>query len=116
MLHKTRDVLDRLQIMLINALRAHLGECGIVKAQGPARVTALLALVTRFEKLIRDWHCHEVSDGSLQCRASGQSRHRRWQLPHPTPPSSNPDGLSPQGWDRTTLAGKNALVIWGITK
>lgn len=38
MLHKTRDLLVRQRTMLINALRAHLGEYGIVKAQGPAGV------------------------------------------------------------------------------
>ena len=45
MLHKTRDLLVRQRTMLINALRAHLGEYGIVKAQGPAGVNSLLALV-----------------------------------------------------------------------
>lgn len=45
MLHKTRDLLVRQRTMLINALRAHLGAYGLVKAQGPAEVTALLALV-----------------------------------------------------------------------
>lgn len=45
MLHKTRDLLVRQRTMLINALRAHLGEYGIVKAQGPAGVNSLLTLV-----------------------------------------------------------------------
>ena len=45
MLHKTRDLLVRQRTMLINALRAHHGEYGIVKVQGPAGVIALLALV-----------------------------------------------------------------------
>lgn len=36
MLHKTRDLSVRQRTMLINALRAHIGEDGIVKAQGPA--------------------------------------------------------------------------------
>lgn len=45
MLHKTRDLLVRQRTMLINALRAHLGEYGIVTAQGPAGVNSLLALV-----------------------------------------------------------------------
>ena len=44
-LHKNRDLLVRLRTMLINAVRAHLGEYGIVKAQGPAGVNSLLALV-----------------------------------------------------------------------
>ena len=45
MLHKTRDLLVRQRPMLVNALRAHLGEYGIVKAHGPAGVNSLLALV-----------------------------------------------------------------------
>lgn len=45
MLHKTRELLVRQRTMLINALRAHLGEYGIVKAQGPAGVKSLLALM-----------------------------------------------------------------------
>ncbi|MFZ1828389.1 MAG: IS110 family transposase [Candidatus Competibacteraceae bacterium] len=44
-LYKTHDLLVRQRTMLINALRAHLGEYGIVKAQGPAGVNSLLALV-----------------------------------------------------------------------
>ena len=49
MLHKTRDLLVRQRTMLINALRAHLGEYGIVKAQGPAGVKSLLALMLEAE-------------------------------------------------------------------
>lgn len=88
MLHKTRDLLVRQRTMLINALRAHLGEYGIVKAQGPAGVNALLTLVQEaldaipaharsalcsivaqfwalvreienLEKQILDWHRHD---------------------------------------------------------
>jgi transposase len=87
-LHKTRDLLVRQRTMLINALRAHLGEYGIVKAQGPAGVNSLLALVQEtqaavpahapsalrsivaqfhalateighLEKQILDWHRHD---------------------------------------------------------
>ena len=36
MLHKTRDLLVRRRTMLINALRGHLGEFGIVTPQGSA--------------------------------------------------------------------------------
>jgi transposase len=88
MLHKTRGLLVRQRTMLINALRAHLGEYGIVKAQGPAGVNSLLALVQEaqdavpvhaqsdlrsivsqfhalakeighLEKQILDWHRHD---------------------------------------------------------
>ncbi len=42
MLHKTRDLLVRQRTMLINALRGHLGEFGIVAPQGAAGVQAAL--------------------------------------------------------------------------
>jgi len=40
MLHKARDLLVRQRTMLINALRGHLGEFGIIAAQGAAGVEA----------------------------------------------------------------------------
>jgi transposase len=42
MLHKTRDLLVRQRTMLIKALRGHLGEFGIVTAQGAAGVKAAI--------------------------------------------------------------------------
>ena len=44
MLHRARDLLMRRRRMLLNAIRAHLAEFGIIAAQGPAKV---LDLVTR---------------------------------------------------------------------
>src|SRR6202047_1060536 len=45
MLHKVRDLLVRQRTMLINALRGHLAEFGIIAARGPSGVTAgLVAL------------------------------------------------------------------------
>lgn len=38
MLHRARDLLVRQRTMLINALRAHLAELGIVAAQGPSKI------------------------------------------------------------------------------
>lgn len=43
MLHKTRDLLVRQRTMLINGLRAHLAEFGIVAAKGPGGVRAATA-------------------------------------------------------------------------
>ena len=43
MLHRTRDLLVRQRTMLINALRAHLAEFGIVAAQGSRKVAELIA-------------------------------------------------------------------------
>lgn len=58
MLHKTRDLLVRQRTMLINALRGHLSEFGIVSAQSSAGVQAALRslileqerLATRYDK------------------------------------------------------------------
>ena len=45
MVHRTRDLLVRQRTMLVNALRGHLAELGIVAAQGIAKVTQLAAIV-----------------------------------------------------------------------
>src|SRR6266851_4487364 len=45
MQHRTRDVLIRQRTQIINALRAHLAELGIVAAKGDAGVNELLAIV-----------------------------------------------------------------------
>ena len=44
-LHRTRDLLVRQRTMLINALRGHLAEFGVVAAQGPQNVAALVAVL-----------------------------------------------------------------------
>src|SRR5438046_527610 len=46
MQHRTRDVLIRQRTQIINALRAHLAELGLVAAQGTAGVNELRAIVT----------------------------------------------------------------------
>lgn len=43
MLHRTRELLVRQRTMLINALRAHLAEFGIIAAKGRAKVKTLIA-------------------------------------------------------------------------
>jgi transposase len=43
MLHRVRDLLVRQRTQLINAIRGHLAEFGIVEAQGPWNVSRLLA-------------------------------------------------------------------------
>jgi transposase len=45
MLHKTRDLLVRQRTALINALRAHLAEYGIITGKGPAGVAALMKVL-----------------------------------------------------------------------
>ncbi len=45
MLHRARELLVRQRTMLINALRAHLAELGIVMRQGPTGVSTLIGLI-----------------------------------------------------------------------
>jgi transposase len=45
MLHRVRELLVRQRKMLINALRAHLAELGIVMRQGSAGVSTLIGLI-----------------------------------------------------------------------
>ncbi len=45
MLHKARDLLVRQKTMLINALRAHLAEFGIIAVRGPAGVNTVLDIL-----------------------------------------------------------------------
>lgn len=49
MLHKTRDLLMRQRTMILNAVRAHLAEFGIITAQGPHKILALLKSVQEKE-------------------------------------------------------------------
>ncbi|RYH05697.1 transposase, partial [Tropicimonas sp. IMCC6043] len=41
-LHRSRDLLMRQRIMVLNAIRAQLAEFGIITAQGPGKVAALV--------------------------------------------------------------------------
>ena len=45
MLHRARELLVRQRTMLINALRGHCGEFGIVVAQGVSKVAELIAMI-----------------------------------------------------------------------
>jgi transposase len=45
MMHRARDLLVRQRTMLVNALRGHLAEFGLIAAQGLHRIAALVAVV-----------------------------------------------------------------------
>jgi transposase len=45
MLHKARDLLVRQQTMLINAIRGHMAEFGMVAPQGSAKIKELIAVI-----------------------------------------------------------------------
>src|SRR3954463_8803300 len=46
MMHRARDLLVRQRTMLLNALRGHLAEFGLIEAQGLHKVAKLIAIVT----------------------------------------------------------------------
>ena len=62
MQHRTRDLLMRQRTQVINALRAHLAELGIVAAQGDKGVKELLTIVTdkKDERLPIDAHASVI--------------------------------------------------------
>lgn len=45
MLHRSRDLLMRQRTMTLNAVRAHLAEIGIITAQGPHKILALIRAI-----------------------------------------------------------------------
>ena len=45
MVHRSRDLLMRQRTMILNAIRGHLAEFGIITAQGPAKLMALIETV-----------------------------------------------------------------------
>jgi len=45
MMHRAQDLLIRQRTVLVNALRGHLAEFGLIKAQGLHKVTRLIAIV-----------------------------------------------------------------------
>jgi transposase len=61
MLHKVRDLLVRQRTMLINALRGHLAEFGIIAAKGPAGVKAVMGAYRRIKNTLP-----EVADNALR--------------------------------------------------
>jgi transposase len=46
MLHRSRDLLVRQRTMLVNALRGHLAEFGLIEARGLSKVAGLIAAIT----------------------------------------------------------------------
>src|SRR5262245_38495177 len=63
MQHRTRDVLIGRRTQIINALRAHLAELGVVAAQGNAGVNELRAIVT--DEQDTRWPIAERASGTL---------------------------------------------------
>src|SRR4051795_7187898 len=130
MQHRTRDVLIRQRTQIINALRAHLAELGLVAAQGNAGVNELRAIVTdeqdtrlpidarasvivlaaqlealesvigAIEKRIKMQHRARRASGLRRFRASGLSGRLRSWRRWRTRLSSGRDAISRPGSDR----------------
>jgi len=98
MLHRTRDLLVRQRTMLINALRAHLAEFGIIAAQGMRRVKELIA-------------------GLDEAEVPDPARAALWQIADQI---SECDGrvkvleLRIMAWHKTNEASRNLATIPGI--
>jgi transposase len=54
MLHRSRDLLVRQRTMLINSLRAHLAEFGLIEARGASKIAPLLTLIERGDARVPD--------------------------------------------------------------
>ena len=127
MLHKSRDLMVRQRTMLINALRGHLAEYGIVTGIGAGGVTAMLkvlherqevlpaharsalhglaaqlrGLTSEIERL-EEQISHGIAltrraDGSPRSRASARSRHQLYRPRCPMPLCSDLGASSQHG-------------------
>ena len=67
LLHRSRDLLVRQRTILVNAVRAHLAEFGIVAAHGAAGLGSLLRLIQSGELRTRAAPRARWPDGSLVC-------------------------------------------------
>src|SRR6266516_6120700 len=87
MLHRTRDLLMRQRTQVINALRAHMAELGIVAAQGREGIKALLKIIaseadarlpvdahSSLVVLARDLQARQTLIGSIEKRITEQHR------------------------------------------
>jgi transposase len=54
MLHRSRDLLVRQRTMLINSLRAHLAEFGVIEARGPSKIAPLMTLIESGDARVPD--------------------------------------------------------------
>ena len=88
MQHRTRDLLMRQRTQLINALRAHLAELGIVAAQGREGIQELLAIIANNEdqRIPIDarwaddpWAALSAANRNRRAIAAGSATPLRWR-------------------------------------
>src|SRR3954467_8922412 len=97
MQHRTRDVLIRQRTQIINALRAHLAELGLVAAQGNAGVNELRAIVT----------CR-----GNRCVAARPGESREVSLAHATPGAATLQGRGGGARQQDGAHGLGAAGPW----
>ena len=70
MLHRSRELLVRQRTMLINALRGHLAEFGLIAARGPARVAGLEARIAAGDESIPELARQALAALVIQLRSA----------------------------------------------
>jgi transposase len=70
MLHRARDLLVRQRTMLINSLRSHLAELGVIESRGPGKVWSLAALIENGDARVPELACRALLPLIAQLRAS----------------------------------------------
>ena len=83
MMHRARDLLVRQRTMLVNALRGHLAEFGLIEAQGLHKVAKLIAIVMDendgrvpdIARQVLQVMVHHIED--IQVRIVGLEKHVR---------------------------------------
>ena len=73
MLHRTRDLLMRQRTQVINALRAHMAELGIVAAQGREGIKGLAPRQAHGMAKRRDSNTSEIGGQKRKCQARAQN-------------------------------------------
>ena len=114
MLHKVRDLLVRQRTMLINALRGHLAEFGIVAARGPGGVTAAIISLHEAQDSLPELARGSVARPHPRRDRKGREAHSgvapRQQCQSPT--GDDPGHRSDHGKrNRCRRAGRHALPI-----
>jgi transposase len=69
MLHRSRDLLVRRRTMLVNALRGHLAELGVVEGRGIGKVTSLIAAICDAKNAIPSLAQKALEPLTVQLRA-----------------------------------------------
>jgi Transposase len=107
MLHRTRDLLIRQRTQLINALRAHLAELGLVAAKGREGLCQLVTVVTECgdERL--------PSNARFACQASVSMPDRSRLLTWAGLPPAGCEVLTPCRGQRPHHVQKDRIGTWG---